>query len=94
MCSTIVTAALALALAYGITAVAAMAAPALASVDGSLHAQCGTVGDYCWVGGIERPPCCDGLFCFSDSGIPSGVSDVFCMMLAIWGDSPDIVFSP
>ncbi|EPS93711.1 hypothetical protein FOMPIDRAFT_1055737 [Fomitopsis schrenkii] len=76
MRSTIITAALALA--YGITATAAMAAPAPASVDGPLHEQyCAKVGDWCSVNGTEGPTCCDRLFCFSESGSSSS----YCIKL-------------
>ncbi|EPT02290.1 hypothetical protein FOMPIDRAFT_1015371 [Fomitopsis schrenkii] len=66
MRSTIITTALALA--YGITAAAAIAAPAPASVDSSLHAQCGTAGDSCGPG--ELAPCCDGFICVANLPYP------------------------
>lgn len=75
MRSTIITAVLALA--YGITTAVGMAAPLTEGTDGSSQGQCAKLGDYCWVGGIEGPSCCDGLYCRSDTGIlPPGVSSL------------------
>lgn len=77
MRSAIITAVLALA--YGITAATAAAAVATPSLDssgsgGSLEDQCVPVGWQCSPDGHPAPKCCPGLRCWSNDGLPVGVS--------------------